>query len=59
LYEYIDENLIRYFYNKEDSDIEQLVFKRYKNAKDEIATNDGFRQQLWNTLKCPSFKVSN
>jgi len=56
LYEYIDSNLSRYFYNKENSTIEQLVFKRYKTIDNSIGKNNRFRQQLWVDLKCENFK---
>lgn len=58
LYQYIDSELTRYFYNKDSSNIEQLIFKKYKAAENKIGTNNRFRQQLWNNLKCSSFKMS-
>lgn len=58
LYQYIDSNLKRYFYNKENSNIEQLIFKRYKTTENKIGENNRFKQQLWNDLKCPNFKMS-
>lgn len=59
LYEYTDGNLKRYFYNKENSNIEQLIFKSYKNVENNnIGKNIRFRQQLWVDLKCPNFKMS-
>jgi len=58
LYEYIDGNLRIYFYTKEDSNIEQLISKNYKISDGKIGKNNSFRQQLWNDLKCPNFKLS-
>ncbi len=58
LYEYVDGNLIRYFYNKENSPVEQLIFKSYKTNENNIGQNNRFRQQLLNDLKCPNFKMS-
>lgn len=58
LYEYVDSNLKRYFYLKENSNIEQLIFKKYQTVGGDIATNNGFRQQLWTDLKCPTFTMS-
>ncbi|MBP9793144.1 MAG: tRNA modification GTPase [Flavobacterium sp.] len=58
LYEYVDGNLRRYFYNKENSNIEQLIFKSYLTSENDIGKNNRFRQQLWVDLKCPSFKNS-
>ena len=59
LYEYLDSNLKRYFYNKEDSTIEQLVFKSYITPEDNVGKNTKFRQQLWMDLNCPNFKMSD
>ena len=58
LYEYVDGNLRRYFYNSDGSNIEQLIFKSYKVNEYEIAKNNRFKQQLWNDLKCSKFKIS-
>jgi hypothetical protein len=58
LYEYKDGNLTRYFYNKESSSIEQLVYKSYKTENNKIGKNNRFKNQLWNDLKCSSFKIN-
>lgn len=58
LYQYVDGNLKRYFYNKENSNIEQLIFKSYKTTENNVGENNGFRQQLFVGLKCPNFKTS-
>jgi hypothetical protein len=58
LYVYVEGNLKRYFYNKENSNIEQLIFKLYKIGFNDIGKNNRFRQQLWVNLKCPNFKMS-
>ncbi len=54
LYYYEDGNLKRYFYNLSDGEIKQLVFKKYQapGNNNDMATNNRFRQQLWNELKC-------
>ena len=56
LYQYIEGNLKRYFYSKGDSDIEQLIYKKYKTIEGDIRENNRFRQQLWNDLQCPDLK---
>lgn len=56
LYLFEDRNLRRYFFNKENSAIEQLVFKSYKTSNNKIGKNNRFKNQLWNKLKCPNFK---
>ena len=58
LFLYADGSLKRYFYNKKNSTIEQLVFKSYKTPDNEIGTNNQYKGQLWNNLKCPTFKIS-
>ncbi len=57
LYQYEDGILIRYFFSKESSDIEQLVYKSYKTKNNKITENNSFKNQLWNDLKCPTFKI--
>ena len=58
LYEYYDGGLIRFFYKMGDSEIQQLVYKRYffnetnYPSNDMIASNNQFRQQLFMNLKC-------
>lgn len=58
LYSFENGSLRRYFYNKDNSEVEQLIFKKYKITDDKIGTNNRFRQQLWNDLKCPAFKMN-
>lgn len=55
LYEYVENNLKRYFYKKENSNIEQLIYKKYKTSSAKIGENNRFRQQLWLDLKCADF----
>ncbi|WP_274474768.1 porin family protein [Mangrovimonas aestuarii] len=71
LYSYTDKNLYRYFFKTKDSDIKQLVYKKYNptysegrqiNTSRKIAENNHFRQQLWNRLKCDDitlYKIEN
>lgn len=58
LYSFEDGDLIRYFYSKDGSIIQQLIFKKYLNIDNKIGTNNRYKQQLWNDLKCSTFKVS-
>lgn len=58
LYQFNDGNLRRYFFNKENSAIEQLVFKSYKTSYNKIGKNNRFKNQLWDNLKCPNFKIN-
>lgn len=59
LYEYTDANLTRYFYNKKDSIIEQLIYKSYKHSQDVIGKNNKYKQQLWNNLKCKTLTIND
>jgi hypothetical protein len=56
LYSYADIGLIRYFYSIGESNIEQLVFKSYITDEYKVGTNNRFRNQLWNNLKCTDIK---
>jgi len=44
----------KFFYNVENSNIEQLIFKTYKNTDNQVETNNQFRKQLWDNLQCSS-----
>ena len=57
LYSLEDGNITRYFYGKDDSEITQLIYKKYLTPNNNIAINDGYRQQLWNDLSCSAFSV--
>ena len=58
LYLYEDGKLRRYFYNIENSKIEQLVYKEYLTPYNKIGKNNRYKQQLWNDLRCPNSKKS-
>lgn len=50
LYQYEESNLVRYFYSTDDTNVEQLVYKKFmRNSK--IAENNMYRQQLYNLMK--------
>ncbi len=57
LYYFESENLRRYFFKTEDTEIEQLVYKRYRTENSENADNNKFRQQLYLSLKCDKIPV--
>ena len=59
LYHYFQGNLERYFFNVENSNIEQLIFKKYKSPENKVGENNDFRRQLWVELKCPDFKMGD
>lgn len=58
LYLFEDGALRRYFFNKGNSAIEQLVFKSYRTSDNKIGKNNRFKNQLWNSLKCPNLKIN-
>lgn len=58
LYLYEEGNLKRYFYNKENTKIEQLVFKKYLNSDYAVTLNNKYKQQLLTDVNCPTFKPS-
>jgi hypothetical protein len=54
LYLYKQRNLVRFFYSKDDSKIDQLVYKSYL-SNNRVAENNAFKSQLWRNLKCQKF----
>jgi hypothetical protein len=47
LYYYEDGNLSRFFYSKGESEIEQLVYKKYINQRNFVVENNQYKQQLY------------
>ncbi len=58
LFIYIDGNLTRFFYKLNDSEIIQLVYKRYL-VDPKILYNDYFKQQLFLELKCEGIQLND
>jgi len=58
LYLYIDGNLTRFFYRLNDSEINQLVYKRYL-VNTNISENIYFKQQLFLQLKCEEIGLND
>jgi len=59
LYLFEVSNSQKFFYSKDGSKIEQLIYKKYLDLEyNRVNTNRGYRQQLWNDLKCPTFNIS-
>ncbi len=58
LYNYTEENSIKYFYSVNDSLIQQLVFKKYLDDNNHITANIRFRQQLLNDVNCSHASIS-
>ncbi len=59
LFSFVDEYVYRYFYNVDNSIVEQLVFKTYSNHNGYTVKNNFFRQQLFSNLKCNAITERN
>ncbi len=60
LYSYEDKGLVRYFFNKDNAEVKQLVFKSYlTNDGHTTANNNEFRRQLWIALQCESISMKS
>jgi hypothetical protein len=59
LYYYFDNETAKFFYSKTDTPIQQLIYKEYKTDDGIINTNDSFRQQLWNDIKCENTTIKS
>lgn len=58
LYYYENNNLTTFFFKNETSDIEQLIYKRYKTDDNKIGYNKKYQQQLWLNLRCSSIPIN-
>lgn len=52
LYMYSDGGLKRYFYSNGNSEIKQLIYKKYKTKDNKLGHNNRFKQQLFNEITC-------
>jgi len=59
LFLYVDKSLRRYFYQTTNDDIDQLIFKAYKTPENKIGTNNKFRRQLYDNLKCSDITMDD
>jgi len=58
LYLYREGDFRRYFYKVDNSEIEQLIFKKYE-LKGKVAKNNRYKQQLWTTMKCSGITMQH
>lgn len=56
---YEDKSLTRYFYQTSNQNIIQLIYKQYKTSENKIGTNNEFRRQLYNNLKCSDISIND
>jgi len=60
LFFYTSPGLNRYFYNIDNGEIIQLIYKRYQTNDNKILTNEAYKQQLYNSfLECNSLKIND
>lgn len=59
LFIYVDGNFTTYFFNSNNKNITQLVYKKYLKTENIIAENNMFRQQLLNNLQCRSISYKD
>ncbi len=52
LYAYYSAKNTLFFYSVDSSEINQLVYKKYAIDQSNIATNNSFRIQLWQSVRC-------
>jgi len=58
LYVFSESNFYRYFYKLKNSNLKQLIYKKYKDlSNNSVKTNNRFRQQLWESLKCETITL--
>lgn len=53
LYKYVNGNLVRYFIQEGNKDIEQLIYKSYEIETNRVAYNEDYKIQLQKALDCP------
>jgi len=58
LFQYIDGSLRRYFFKTNSSDIEQLIYKKFKSKAGKIFNNSEYKQQLWSSMNCDGFSIN-
>ena len=59
LYGYTAKHLTRYFFKLQNSEIEPLIFKKYRLEGDKVRSNNQFKQQLHNSLSCQGLSSIN
>lgn len=57
LYDYVDYNLKRFFYKKNNGEIEQLIYKKYEVTTNQFAYNRSYKGQIAQSFKCET--ISN
>jgi len=59
LYFYEGNNLTRYFYSVDNSDVKQLIYKSYRTSDNKVEKNNSYKQQLWVDLNCKDIVLND
>ncbi len=59
LYGYNSSSTTRFFFKTDSLPINQLIYKSYKTAEEQIAQNKQYKQQLWMALKCDNITIND
>lgn len=59
LYYYENKGLVRFFYSVSDTAINQLIYKEYYTADNQVAENRQFRGQLWNDVRLANANMNS
>ena len=59
LYYYSEDKIYRFFYNLDDNEIEQLVYKKYLVDQSKVTTNKQYIGQLFDHLKCNDLTIND
>ncbi|WP_461531956.1 outer membrane beta-barrel protein [Sinomicrobium sp.] len=57
LYQYVERNLIRFYYSTDSEEMVPLIYKKYRIPDSGVGANAEFRRQLWGGLKCDDLKM--
>lgn len=58
LYSYNSNTIEKFFFNIDNSNIEQLIYKSYLTNDNQIAKNNDFKQQILSNLKCTDLSIN-
>lgn len=58
LYFYRKTNMNRLFFSVDDDPVKQLIYKLYRKENGDLGANLGYKQQLWEELKCEDLSLT-
>ncbi len=59
LYTYEGKDFTRFYYRKDQGDLQYLIYKKYRASSSQMGENKFYRLQLWNDLKCEEIKQTD